>query len=243
MGDFARHIQHPVVIPASDIPHYPVSTVPGHVGRLIFGQLEDVPVVCVQGRVHFYEGYSLQRVTYYVHVLASMGVDILFLTTASGGLNPSFKPGDLMLMTDQLNFTLKNPLIGSPEDQLGPRFPDMSQPFDSDLRQRAKKAAARSGLNLREGVFCWVTGPNYETAAEVRALQKIGGDAVSMSTAPEVIVARQRHLKVLGLSLITNMSTGISKVKLTHKDVTRMAGQAGAKMQNLLKETITGLKE
>ena len=243
MGDFARHIQHPVVIPASDIPHYPISTVPGHEGRLLFGQLENVPVVCVQGRVHYYEGYSLQHVTYYVHVLASLGVDTLFLTTASGGLNPSFEPGNLMLMTDQLNFTLTNPLIGPPDDQLGPRFPDMSQPFDPGLQQRARAAADKVGLNLREGVFCWVTGPNYETAAEVRALQKLGGDAVSMSTAPEVIVARQRHLKVLGLSLITNMSTGISKVELTHQDVTRMAGQAGSNLQNLMREMIAGLKE
>ncbi len=238
LGGFADNLQEPVIINTADIPHYPCSTVPGHQGRWVIGQLEGVPVLAVQGRVHYYEGYSLKEVTYPIHVLASMGIKILILTTACGGLNPGFEPGDLMLITDQVNFGFGNPLIGRPENQLGPRFPDMSQAFDPELIALAEEIGTRLNMPFRKGVFCWMTGPAYETAAEIRMLRTLGVDAVSMSTAPEVIVARQRHLRVLGISLITNLSTGLSSEKLTHKEVTEMATRAGEKLKILLKEII-----
>lgn len=238
LGGVADSLQNPVVVPTAEIPHYPASTVPGHSGRWLIGELGAVPTLCIQGRVHFYEGYSLAQVTYYVHLLAGLGIRNLILTTACGGLNPAFRPGDLMLITDMINFAFNNPLIGRPEAQLGPRFPDMSEPFDRDFAAIAERVGEKNGQPFRKGVFCWVTGPNYETAAEVRALRLIGGDAVSMSTAPEVIVARQRRLRVLGISLITNLGTGLSEVALSHADVTQAAAAAGKRLQTLLAEII-----
>ncbi len=238
MGSVADQIQNPIILPTNEIPHYPVSTVPGHSGRWIFGDLDGVPTLCIQGRVHFYEGYSLEQVTYYIHLLAGLGVRYLFLTTACGGLHPEFQAGDLMLMTDQINFAFNNPLIGQPENQLGPRFPDMSQPFDPELLQIAENVGLEFGHPFRKGVFFWVTGPNYETVAEVRAFRKLGGDAVSMSTAPEVIVAKQRFLRVLGIALITNLATAPDIEPLTHREVTEMADRAGKRLSLLLGEII-----
>ncbi len=242
LGGFADAVENPRVIATEDIPHYPVSTVPGHKGRWVVGEVEGVRTLCLQGRVHYYEGYSLQAVTYYVHLLAGLGVDTLILTTACGGLNPEFRPGDLMLMTDQMNLAFNNPLIGKPEDQLGPRFPDMSQPFDAELLELAERVGVENGTPFRKGVFCWMTGPNYETAAEVRMLRTLGVDAVSMSTAPEVIVARQRRMRVLGVSLITNPATGLADAPLSHAEVTDIASRAGQRLTMLLKKIIGNLK-
>jgi purine-nucleoside phosphorylase len=241
LGKFAESLASPAVIPTAEIPHYPASTVPGHQGRWVIGTIENVPVLAIQGRVHFYEGYSLEQVTYPIHLLASLGVSTLILTTACGGLNPEFSPGDLMLIRDHINFAFGNPLIGKPDNQLGPRFPDMSQPYDPHLMSLAEQAAKELKIPLRKGVFCWVTGPAYETAAEVRMLRKFGGDAVSMSTVPEVIVAQQRHLQVLGIALITNLATGIARSKLTHREVTEMANKAGERMGLLLKALLIKL--
>lgn len=241
LGSFADNVENPIAIPTKDIPHYPVSTVPGHEGRWIIGNISGVTVLCIQGRVHFYEGYALEQVTYYVHLLKALGIEKLIVTTACGGLNPEFQAGDLMLITDQINFAFNNPLIGKPENQLGPRFPDMSKPFDAEMIQIAEHVGIEQNMPFRKGVFCWVTGPNYETAAEVRALRTLGGDAVSMSTAPEVIVANQRHIKVLGISLITNLGTGLSASPLAHEEVTDMAGKAGARLARLLTEIIPKL--
>jgi purine-nucleoside phosphorylase len=241
LGKFADTIEQPVIIPTAEIPHYPRSTVPGHHGRWYIGKARGVPILGVQGRVHYYEGYSLQQVTYSVHLLASLGVKTLIVTTASGGLDPEFKAGDLMLITDQINFAFGNPLIGRPENLLGPRFPDMYQCYDPELIQLAMKEGTKMGITLQKGVFCWMTGPAYETAAEVRMLRQMGGDAVSMSTAPEVIVARQRHMRVLGISLITNPGTGISTNKLTHREVTETANKAGDRLTMLLNEVISRL--
>ncbi|MDZ7315327.1 MAG: purine-nucleoside phosphorylase [candidate division KSB1 bacterium] len=240
MGGVAEALQTPVIIDVRSIPHYPVSTVPGHAGRWIFGRL-NAPVLCIQGRVHYYEGYSLAEATYYVHLVAGLGIRNLILTTACGGLNPDFRAGDLMLIADLINFAGKNPLRGRPENLLGPRFPDMSKPFDAHLCRLAEQAAAKLEIPLRRGVFCWVTGPNYETPAEVRALRRLGGDAVSMSTAPEVIVARQRHLNVLGLALITNAAAGLSAEPLTHEEVMQTAESAGQRLQKLLVEIISAI--
>jgi len=200
--------------------------------------LGNIPLLCIQGRVHYYEGYSLSSVTYYVHLLAGLRIPYLILTTASGGLNPDFRPGDLMLISDMINFTFHNPLVGKPDNLLGVRFPDMSSPFDPRLMDIADRVGEKFHQPFRKGVFCWVTGPNYETAAEVRALRLIGGDAVSMSTAPEVIVARQRHLSVLGISLITTLATGLAKNELSHTEVTQTADAAGKRLQGLLSEII-----
>jgi purine-nucleoside phosphorylase len=241
LGRFSEFMKDAVQIGTAEIPHYPQSTVPGHAGCWFAGRLGDVPAIIVQGRIHFYEGYSLAQVTFPVHLLASLGVKILVVTTSSGGLNPDFEAGNLMLITDQLNLAFGNPLVGRPEDQLGPRFPDMLHCYDRELLDIARGAGKKLGMRLREGVFCWLTGPSYETAAEVRMLRLLGGDAVSMSTAPEVIVARQRHLRVLGISLITNPGTGLSPAKLTHEEVTATAGQAGERMGLLLQEIIGSL--
>ena len=238
LGGFVDTLENPTAIETKDIPHYPIPTVPGHVGRWVVGDIHDVRTLCIQGRVHYYEGYPLQKIVYYVHLLAGLGVKSLIITTACGGLNPEFKPGDLMLMTDQINFAFNNPLIGKPEDQLGPRFPDMSKPFDAELLAIAERVGTEHGIHVRKGVYCWMTGPNYETAAEVRMLRNLGGDAVSMSTAPEVIVARQRRLRVLGISLITNLATGLADGPLTHAEVTNIAAKAGQRMSMLLQEIV-----
>jgi len=238
LGGFVDSLKNATVIETKTIPHYPVSTVPGHKGRWVIGDVNGVRTLAIQGRVHYYEGYPLQQVSYYIHLLAGLGIKTLIVTTACGGLNPEFHAGDLMLISDQINLAFNNPLIGKPDDQLGPRFPDMSKPYDADLLAIAERVGIENDTPFRKGVFCWMTGPNYETAAEVRMLQKLGVDAVSMSTAPEVIVASQRHLRVLGISLITNPATGLANGPLTHADVTHIAAQAGQRLSLLLKDII-----
>jgi purine-nucleoside phosphorylase len=238
LGGLADEVENRIIIPVNTIPFYPVSTVPGHQGCWVIGNIGGVTVLCIQGRVHYYEGYSLQDVTYYVHLLKALGIRKLIITTACGGLNPDYVPGDLMLITDQINFAFVNPLIGKPDDLLGPRFPDMSNPYNTEMIRIAERIGRDHGQLFKKGTFCWVSGPNYETAAEVRALRKLGGDAVSMSTAPEVIVANQRHMKVLGISLITNLGTGLSSQPLAHEEVTCVAQKAGAQLAALLKEII-----
>lgn len=242
LGRFAEAIRDPVILNTADIPHYPRSTVPGHHGRWFIGMLENTPVIGVQGRIHYYEGYTLEQVTYPVHLLASLGIKTLIVTTASGALNPSFQAGDLMIIIDQMNCAFGNPLVGRPENLMGPRFPDMYQCYDPELIQTALAAGQHLQIPLRQGVFCWMAGPAYETSAEVKMLQTLGGDAVSMSTVPEVIAARQRHLRVLGLSLITNPGTGISKNKLTHEEVTDTAHRAADRLASLLTEICRRLK-
>lgn len=238
LGGIADAVENPTIIPALDIPHYPVSTVPGHAGKWIIGKLAGINVLVIQGRVHFYEGYSLQQVTYPVHVLAGLGIKNLILTTACGGLNPNLTPGDLMIITDHINFGFGNPLIGKPDNLLGIRFPDMSSPYDPRLIDIAEKVGNEQNSPFKKGVFCWVTGPAYETASEVRMFQSLGADAVSMSTVPEVIVAVQRHLSVLGISMITNSATGISLTGLSHTDVMDMANITGKKLGTLLQKII-----
>lgn len=238
LGPIADRIENKTVIPTTEIPHYPVATVPGHSGRWVIGRLGNVITLAIQGRVHFYEGYSLAEVTFPVHLLAGLGVKNLILTTASGGLNPDYRPGDLMIFTDHINFAFGNPLIGPPDNLMGPRFPDMSMPYDPRLIQIAEEVGREEGQPFKKGVFCWVTGPSYETAAEVRMLRHLGGDAVSMSTVPEVIVAVQRHLSVLAISMITNPATGISPAELSHDDVIAAAQTAGRKLGDLLEKIV-----
>ena len=204
LGGLAKEIKAEAVIPYEEIPGFPLSTVEAHAGRLILGSLSGKPVVAMQGRFHRYEGYSLQQVTFPVRVMHALGAETLVVSNACGGMHPLWAPGDLMLIADHINLIGDNPLIGPHDDRLGPRFPDMSQPYAESLRAMARKLALELGITLREGVYVAVTGPNLETRAEYRMLRAMGADVVGMSTVPEVIVAVQEGMKVLGISIITD---------------------------------------
>jgi purine-nucleoside phosphorylase len=209
LNPLADAVQDGSAIPYGQIPHFPRPTVEGHAGRLILGRLEGIPVVVMQGRVHFYEGYSMQQVVFPVRTMQVMGIEILVVTNAAGGLNPDFHAGDLMLISDHLNIigmTGNNPLFGPNDPSLGPRFPDMSLPYDPDLRRIARQVAREKQLPLHEGVYASLSGPSFESPAEIRFLRLIGADAVGMSTVPEVIVARHGGIRVLGISGISNVA-------------------------------------
>lgn len=224
LGKLADLIEDPVTIPYHEIPHFPVSTVEGHAGRLVIGDLpapggERTPVVAFQGRFHLYEGYPAHQVVFPLRCVGRLGVRAFVITNAAGGINPAFQPGDLMAISDHLNLTGQNPLMGSHDDSLGPRFPDMSAAYDPELRALLRESAEQLGLRLQEGVYCVLSGPSYETPAEVRMLHRIGADACGMSTIPEVVACRQMGKRVLGISLISNLAAGISKHPLTHAEV------------------------
>ncbi|MDQ0157236.1 purine-nucleoside phosphorylase [Robertmurraya andreesenii] len=219
LGVLADEIEEAARMPYKQIPDFPVSTVEGHAGQLVFGKLNGVPVVAMQGRFHYYEGYSFDQVTFPVRVMKELGVGSLIVTNAAGGVNKDFSPGDLMLITDHINNMGSNPLIGHNDSRLGVRFPDMSEAYSKDLIQRAKAVAKALNIDLQEGVYVGNTGPTYETPAEVRMIRTLGGDAVGMSTVPEVIVARHSGLEVLGISCISNMASGILDQPLNHEEV------------------------
>ncbi len=222
----------------TDIPHFPPTTVEGHVGRMIIGNLDGIPVLVMQGRYHFYEGYSMQQVTFPVRVMKLLGVEVLVLTNAAGALNPDFKPGDLMLISDHINFpgmSGNNPLRGPNEDYFGPRFPDMSHAYDPELRSMAFEEAMKQGLPVHQGVYVSVAGPSFETPAEVRFLRAIGGDAVGMSTAPETIVAVHSGMRVLGISGISNAAPDSSTTETTHEEVLEAGKVLAPRMLSLLK--------
>ncbi len=238
LGVLADEIESAVKIPYSEIPNFPVSTVEGHAGQLVFGELKGKKVVAMQGRFHFYEGYSLDKVTAPVRVMKELGVETLIVTNAAGGVNESFEAGDLMLISDHINNMGTNPLIGPNNSQMGARFPDMSDSYDRNLRQLAKNVASELNIKLQEGVYVGNTGPSYETPAEVRALRIIGGDAVGMSTVPEVIVARHSGLKVLGISCISNMAAGILDQPLSHDEVIETTEKVRANFLSLVKSIV-----
>ena len=204
LGGLAEGIQAEVVLPYEEIPHFPLSTVESHAGRLILGTLEGTAVVAMQGRFHLYEGYSLQEVTFPIRVLKLLGVEILIVSGISGGMNPLWAPGELVMLGDHINLLGDNPLVGENLDDLGPRFPDMSRPYDEDLQALAQEVALDAGVRINRGVYVAVAGPNLETRAEYRMLRSMGADIVGMSTVPEVIVARHMGMRVLGLSIITD---------------------------------------
>ena len=239
LGPFADKLENPTMIETVQIPHYPVSTVSGHKGRWVLGELNGKSILAVQGRVHFYEGYAMQEVVYPIHLLAELGVKTLIVTNAAGGVNLSYRPGDLMLITDHINLMGDNPLIGPNNDRLGPRFPDMSEPYDIELQKIAEQAGLDLKIRLQQGVSAALKGPCYETAAEIRMLRTIGADAVTMSTIPEVITANHRGMKVMGISCISNMGTGISGEKLDHDEVTKTAEKIQHNFIRLMDETIT----
>ncbi|HWJ79965.1 MAG TPA: purine-nucleoside phosphorylase [Niallia sp.] len=238
LGVLAEEIQNPVTIPYKEIPEFPVSTVEGHAGQLVFGTIHGVEVVAMQGRFHFYEGYSFDKVTFPVRVMKELGVETLIVTNAAGGVNESFAPGDLMLITDHINNMGTNPLIGPNDSKLGVRFPDMSSAYCKELRTTAHEVAKKIDLAIQEGVYVGNTGPSYETPAEVRMLRVLGGDAVGMSTVPEVIVARHAGLKVLGISCISNMAAGILDQPLNHEEVMETTEKVKANFLLYVKELI-----
>lgn len=224
-----------------EIPNFPVSTVSGHKGALLSGELCGKEVFALEGRFHFYEGYSMKEVCYPFYVLKLLGVETVILTNACGGINKSFEPGTLMLITDFINMMGTNPLIGPNDERFGTRFPDMTEPYSLELRELLKKKADETGIEVKEGVYLGFMGPYYETAAEIRAFLNMGADAVGMSTVPETVVCNYLGMKVLGLSCITNMATGIQKVKHSHERVLEAANKAGENMSRLLKEVIKSL--
>ena len=219
LGIFADSIEEKIVIDYKDIPHFPVSTVAGHSGKLIKGKVRGKEIIAMQGRVHYYEGYDMQTVVFPTRLLGIMGVKTLIITNAAGGVDVSFSEGDIMLIIDHINMMGDNPLIGKNYEQLGTRFPDMSNAYDKTLRQLAKAIARKEGIALKEGVYLAFSGPTYETAAEIRMARVLGANAVGMSTIPECIAANHMGIKVLGFSVITNMATGIKEQPATHEEV------------------------
>ncbi|WP_432401465.1 purine-nucleoside phosphorylase [Wukongibacter sp. M2B1] len=238
LGAIGDQIEDPQYFPYNEIPNFPVSTVEGHAGKLVVGILEGKRVVAMQGRFHYYEGYNMQEVTFPVRVMKLLGVKTLIVTNAAGAVNTSYKPGDLMLINDHLNLAFDNPLIGKNLNDFGTRFPDMSNAYDFNLRHRVKKIASSLNIELREGVYACMTGPTYETPAEIRMVRTIGADAVGMSTVPEVIVAVHSGLKVIGVSCMTNMAAGILDQPLDHSEVMETSTMAREKFITLMKQVI-----
>lgn len=236
LGELADEIVDRIVIQYTDIPSFPISTVEGHEGQLVYGTLGEKKVLALQGRFHYYEGYSMNTVTFPVRVMNALKTESLIVTNAAGGVNESFTPGDLMLITDHINFFGTNPLIGKNDPKFGPRFPDLSVAYDAEYREHAEEVATKLGIDLKKGVYFGVTGPTYETPAEIKMIRTLGGDSVGMSTVPEVIVARHAGIRVVGISAITNYAAGMGK-ELNHEDVIEVSAQ----IRVTFKEFITSL--
>jgi purine-nucleoside phosphorylase len=234
LGGFAQALDQPAAIRYGDIPHFPTSTAIGHKGELVLGTSGGVPVAVMAGRVHLYEGYRPEQVVFPVRVLARLGVKVLILTNAAGSVNVNYKPGELMVLSDHINLMGVNPLVGPNEDELGPRFFDMSEAYDPALREIAEKACWKAGVTVRHGVYIAVSGPSYETPAEIRAFRTLGADAVGMSTVPEVIAARHMGLRVLAISCITNQAAGVTKKKLDHLEVLEVGRKVQASLNDVL---------
>lgn len=241
LGGFAREIEIEATVSYSDIEGFPVSTVAGHQGRFIFGRLGGVKLVCMQGRVHFYEGYPMQDVVMPIRLMKMLGAGILFLTNASGGINPGLNAGDFMLITDHISLFVQNPLTGGNIDELGVRFPDMSEIYSKRLRDVIRSAAKKCNVELKEGVYVQLSGPSYESPAEIRMLGKMGADAVGMSTACEAIAAKHAGMEVCGISCISNLAAGIADHPLTHAEVQYTADKAAAKFRALVRQAITDM--
>ncbi|MGM9988142.1 MAG: purine-nucleoside phosphorylase [Bacillaceae bacterium] len=226
LGSLVDVMEDKEYIEYKDIPNFPQVTVQGHDGRLVFGHINGVEVVAMQGRFHYYEGYTMKEVTYPIYVMKLMGIEKIIVTNACGGINTDFEPGTLMIINDFINLVSDNPLIGMNDERFGPRFPDMSEPYKIELMNLAKKVADENGIAYKEGVYAGFMGPYYETAAEIRSIGRAGADAVGMSTVPETIAANYLGMDVLGISCITNMATGIQKVKHSHERVVETAQKA-----------------
>ncbi|EXJ24199.1 Purine nucleoside phosphorylase [Alkalibacterium sp. AK22] len=240
LGELADEATNSVAIPYEDIPGFPVSTVEGHAGKLVYGSLGGRKVLAMQGRFHFYEGYGVKEVTFPVRIMKALGVTSLVVTNAAGGVNETFTPGDLMIITDHINLTGDNPLLGPNNSEMGPRFTDMSVAYDKDYQVVVEKVAEKHGIPVQKGVYLGLTGPTYETPAEVRMVRTLGGDAVGMSTVPEVIVARHAGLRVAGVSCITNYAAGMQET-LNHDEVVEVTTRVRDSFKTLVKEVITQL--
>ena len=238
LGDYAEHLEVEGSIDYHEIQGFPVSTVSGHKGRYVFAHIGEVPVVLMQGRVHFYEGYPIEDVVLPTRLMQRMGAEILFLTNACGSVNPAFQAGDFMLLTDHILYSVPNPLIGENLSELGARFPDMSEVYDSGLREKIRKAAEAMRLSLREGVYMQFSGPSFETPAEVKMAHILGADAVGMSTACEAIAGRHAGMKVCGISCISNLGAGLSEEPLSDEDVKIVAGKVAPLFRKLVSESI-----
>lgn len=244
LNDLADSVQKADVIPYADLPNWPISTVHGHAGRLVIGELEGQTVFIMQGRIHFYEGYSMSQITLPVRVMQRLGLEIMIVTNAAGGVSPDLTPGDVMLITDNLNLmgmTGMNPLIGPNLDELGPRFPDMSQAYDRKLMDIARDAASQNSIALQEGVYCALSGPSFEGPADLRFLRMIGADAVGMSTVPEVIVARHGGLRVLGFSGISNKANLDGSTITTHEEVIEAGKIIAPKVEKIIRDVLRSL--
>lgn len=241
LGALADELDDAQTIPYEKIPGFPVSQVEGHAGCLVFGSLDGVDVVVMKGRAHYYEGWTMQEVTFPIRVFSLLGIDHLVVTNSAGGADPDYQPGNLMIISDHLNFTGDNPLRGPNEDEFGPRFPDMTDPYDEELRLIMRQVAQRRGVPIREGIYAGMAGPTYETPAEVQMVRQCGGDAVGMSTVPEVIVANHCGIKVAGVSCITNMAAGLSAQKLSHDEVKETADRVRETFVGVIREFVTTL--
>jgi purine-nucleoside phosphorylase len=241
LGGLVKEIETEHVVPYGEIPHFPVSTVEGHSGKLIFGRLGGRQVLAMQGRFHFYEGYDMKQVTFPVRVMKALGINDLVVSNASGGVNPTFEIGDLMILNDHINLFPTNPLIGINHPELGPRFPDMSDVYDKELIAKAKAIASRNGIKVQEEVYAGLSGPCLETPAEYNYIRVIGGDTVGMSTVPEVIVGRHGGMRCFAISIITDLGVPGRIVKVTHQDVIDVASRAEPKMTLIMKELVADL--
>jgi len=241
LGGLVNEIEIRTTLPYDEIPHFPLSTVDGHAGRLIFGRLGNKEVMAMQGRFHYYEGYSMQEVTFPVRVMRQLGITHLFVSNASGGLNPDFRVGDIMVINDHINFFPEHPLRGKNFTELGPRFPDMSRVYDERLRITAKLVALENNFQLKEGVYVGVSGPTFETPSEYKMFRILGGDVVGMSTVPEVIVARHAGMKVFGISIISDSGVPGQIVEISHDEVQQVAMKAEPKMTLVMKRLVESL--
>ena len=242
LNGLAELVEQPDIIDYKDIPDWPVSTIEGHIGRLVVGRLDGVPVMVMQGRTHYYEGYTIGQVTFPVRVMQRMGIKVLILTNAAGAIHPEYQPGDVMLIQDHINLvgmTGENPLRGPNLDEFGPRFPDMSQAYDPGLKQLCREVAQAEGITLREGVYVWLSGPSFESPAELRFLKAIGADAVGMSTVPEAIVARHGGTQVLGLSGISNKANLDGSTVTSHQEVLEAGKMLVPKLTRLIRGVLT----
>ena len=239
LGHLADEITDKIEIPYEQIPHFPLSTVEGHSGKLIFGKLGGKEVLAMQGRFHYYEGYDMKQVTFPVRVFKAMGVKTLFVSNAAGGMNPDFKVGDIMIITDHINLFPEHPLRGKNHEELGTRFPDMSEAYSPRLIAKANEIAERCGIKVQHGVYVGTSGPTFETPAEYRYFRRIGGDAVGMSTVPEVIVARHGEMEVFAISVITDLGVEGIVAKCSHEDVQKAANAAQPLMTRIMQELVT----
>jgi purine-nucleoside phosphorylase len=238
LGNLTDMLENKEYIDYKDIPNFPESTVKGHEGRLVFGTLKGVKVLFMQGRFHYYEGYTMKEVTYPVYVMKKLGIEKIIVTNACGGINTSFEPGTIMLIKDFINLMGDNPLIGTNDERFGPRFPDMSEPYSLEFIDKAKTAASELEIEVKEGIYAGFMGPYYETAAEIVMIGRMGADAVGMSTVPETIVSNYLGMKVLGIACITNMATGIQTVRHSHERVVEIANRTSTKLCSLVARVI-----